>query len=205
LDFGRKSTEGGQNPACGAELGTRPTEAAGPMSMGATKTTNHLTGRERDGESIRRMSAARDASATFGEIVMLLMRTAEYRAMPLADVEALVMPPLVNGQISVATAQANGNGATTPVGAVLWAMVSADVAKRLASEAGKSIPLSADDWRSGEIVWVVATAGEGRVLSEMLKQLAKREWSGKDVRVVVRPKGGEPTVATLAVHSTEAA
>jgi hypothetical protein len=25
------------------------------------------------------------------------------------------------------------------------------------------------------------------------------------VRVVVRPKGGEPTVATLAVHSTEAA
>ncbi len=115
------------------------------------------------------------------------------------------MPPLINGQISVATAQPNGSGATTPVGAVLWATVSAEVAKRLASQAGKSIPLAPGEWKSGDIVWVVATAGEGRVLSEMLKQLAKREWGGKEVRVVVRPKGGELTVATLAVQSSEAA
>jgi hemolysin-activating ACP:hemolysin acyltransferase len=160
---------------------------------------------ERDVEAIRSMSAARDASATFGEIVMLLMRTSEYRGMPLRDVEALVMPPLANGQISVATAQSNGSGVTTPVGAVLWAMVSEEVAKRLASEAGKSIPLAPGEWKSGDIVWVVATAGEGRVLSEMLKQLSKREWGGKDVRIVVRPKGGEPTVATLAVQPSKAA
>ena len=115
------------------------------------------------------------------------------------------MPPLVNGQISVATAQSNGSGVTTPVGAVLWATVSEEVAKRLASEAGKSIPLAPGEWKSGDIVWVVATAGEGRVLSEMLKQLSKREWGGKEVRIVVRPKGGEPTVATLAVQSSEAA
>ncbi len=136
---------------------------------------------------------------------MLLMRTAEYGGMPLRDLEALVMPPLVNGQISVATAQSNGSGTTTPVGAVLWAAVSTEVAERLASQAGKSIPLAPRDWKSGDIVWVVATVGEGRVLSEMLKQLSKRDWSGKQVKIVVRPKGGEPTVATLTIQSAEAA
>jgi hemolysin-activating ACP:hemolysin acyltransferase len=151
------------------------------------------------------MSAARDASATFGEIVMLLMRTAEYGGMPLRDLEALVMPPLVNGQISVATAHSNGSGTTTPVGTVLWASVSAEVAERLASQAGKTIPLAPKDWKSGDIVWVVAAVGEGRVLSEMLKQLSKRDWSGREVKIVVRPKDGKPTVATLAVQSSEAA
>lgn len=202
MSLGRKTAEKNTNAANGAGLGAAVAQAADAMPIATT--ANRLAHPERENESIRRMSAARDASATFGEIVMLLMRTSEYRGMPLRDLEALVMPPLVNGQISVATTQTNGSGATTPVGAVLWAMVSAEVAKRLGSEAGKSIPLAPEDWKSGDMVWVVATAGEGRVLSEMLKQLAKREWGGKDVRIVVRPKGGEPTVATLAVQSTEA-
>jgi len=194
MSFGRKSIDKNAHAA--------------PMRSAAdaiAPIANPLAHPERDVEAIRSMSAARDASATFGEIVMLLMRTSEYRGMPLRDLEALVMPPLVNGQISVATAQSNGSDVTTPVGAVLWATVSEEVAKRLASEAGKSIPLAAGEWKSGDIVWVVATAGGGRVLSEMLKQLSKREWDGKDVRIVVRPKGGEPTVATLAVQSSEAA
>ena len=194
MSFGRKSID---KNAYAAPMRSAA-DAIAPIA-------NPVARPERDVEAIRSMSAARDASATFGEIVMLLMRTSEYRGMPLRDLEALVMPPLVNGQISVATAQSNGSDVTTPVGAVLWATVSEEVAKRLASEAGKSIPLAPGEWKSGDIVWVVATAGEGRVLSEMLKQLSKREWDGKDVRIVVRPKGGEPTVATLAVQSSEAA
>ena len=203
MTFGRKTPEKNTYAANGAGLGAAVAPATEAMPIAPT--TNRLAHPERENASIQRMSAARDASATFGEIVMLLMRTSEYRGMPLRDLEALVVPPLVNGQISVATAQTNGSGVTAPVGAVLWAMVSAEVAKRLGSQAGKAIPLAPEDWKSGDIVWVVATAGEGRVLSEMLKQLAKREWGGKDVRVVVRPKGGEPTVATLTVQSTEAA
>ena len=203
MNSGRKSKDKNAKAAngVGSDAAKTPAADAKPIAPLA----NGLDHTERDNEAIRRMSAARDASATFGEIVMLLMRTPEYRGMPLRDLEALVMPPLVNSQISVATAQSNGSGVTTPVGAILWATVSAEVAKRLASEAGKSIPLAPAEWKSGDIVWVVATAGEGRVLSEMLKQLSKREWGGKEVRVVVRPKGGEPTVATLAVQSSEAA
>src|SRR5690349_3951426 len=58
-----------------------------------------------DEEAKRRMAAARHVSATFGEIVTLLMRTPQYRGISLGDLESLVVPPLVGGQVSVATAR----------------------------------------------------------------------------------------------------
>lgn len=149
----------------------------------------------------RRTAAARHASATFGEIVTLLMRTPEYKSLPLGELETLVVPPLRSGQVSVATAQFKNAGVTAPVGAILWARVSEEVAVRLAAQAGEAIHLAPDDWKSGDIIWVVASAGEGRVLSEMLKQLSSRDWAGKEVRIVVRPKDGKPTVATLATQA----
>ena len=158
-----------------------------------------------DEEAKRRMAAARDASATFGEVVSLLMRTPEYKGLSLGDLDSLVVPALLRGQVSVATAQSKSSGVMAPVGAIVWARVSEEVATRLAAQAGKTLHLAPDDWKSGDIVWVVASAGEGRVLSEMLKQLSKREWAGKDVRIVVRPKDGKPTVARLAVQSSQAA
>lgn len=158
-----------------------------------------------DEESKRRMVAARQAFATFGEIVTLLMRTPEYRPFPLGDLESLVLPPLFSGQVSVATAQVKNNGGTAPVGAILWARVSEEVANRLAVQVGKPIRLAPEDWKSGDIVWIMASAGDGRVLSEMLKQLSKRQWTGKEVRIVVRPKDGKPTVAKLVAKSSEAA
>ncbi len=157
------------------------------------------------GGAQQQMVAARHASATFGEIVTLLMRAPAYKGLPLGDLESLVVPPLRVGQVSVATAQSQSNGVTAPVGALLWARVSPEVAGRLTAHVGEDIRLAPDEWKSGDIVWVVASVGDGRVLSEMLKQLSKREWAGKDVRIVVRPKDGKPTVATFATGATEAA
>jgi len=157
-----------------------------------------------DEASKRRMAEARNASATFGEIVALLMRAPEYKTFPLGDLESLVVPPLLNGQVSVATAQSKNSSGTTTVGVILWARVSEEVAKRLASQVGKPVRLAPEDWKSGDIVWVAASAGGGRVLSEMLKQLSKQQWAGKEVRIVVRPENGKPTVATLAAQSSVA-
>ena len=84
-----------------------------------------------DEEAKQRMEAARHASATFGEIVTLLMRTPEYKGLSLGDLDSLIIPPLRAGQVSVATAQSKTSGVTAPVGAIAWARVSADVAKRL--------------------------------------------------------------------------
>jgi hemolysin-activating ACP:hemolysin acyltransferase len=90
------------------------------------------------------------------------------------------------------------------LGAVLWARVSAEVDKRLAAQPGETIRLAPREWASGDIVWVVASAGDG-VLSEMLKRLSIKEWAGKEVRIMVRAKDGKPMVASLAAGSAEAA
>jgi hemolysin-activating ACP:hemolysin acyltransferase len=204
--FGRKAKDKDAKDATNG-IGASPVTQAAPSAKPAAPAIgNSVAPRElEDEEAKRRVAAARHASATFGEIVTLLMRTPEYKDVSLGDLEALVVPPLLSGQVSVATAQSQNSGVTMPVGAILWARVSPEVAKRLASQAGHTIRLAPEEWKSGEIIWVVASAGEGRVLSEMLKQLSKREWAGKDVRIVVRPKNGVPTVATLAIQSSQAA
>jgi hemolysin-activating ACP:hemolysin acyltransferase len=203
--FGRKTKDKDAKAATNG-IGVSPVMPAAQAASPALATGNLAVPRELDDEEAkRRLAAARHASATFGEIVTLLMRTPEYKDVSLGDLDALVVPPLLSGQVSVATAHSNISGVTMPVGAILWARVSPEVAKRLASQAGHTIRLAPEEWKSGDIVWVVASAGEGRVLSEMLKQLSKREWAGKDVRIVVRPKDGVPTVATLAVQSSQAA
>jgi hemolysin-activating ACP:hemolysin acyltransferase len=205
--FGRKLNERNAKAekngiAPGAAVGAaEPAQLPGAVSPSIPSVADEVG----DEESKRRMAAARHASATFGEIVTLLMRTPEYKSLPLTDLELLVVPPLLCGQVSVATIQSKTNGTASPVGAILWARVSPEVAKRLASRPGEPTHLAPEEWMCGDIVWVAASAGEGRVLSEMIKLLSKREWAGKDVRIVVRPKDGKPTVATLAAPSSEAA
>ena len=204
--FGRKTKDeaGKVDKNCFAPGGAmRAAEPAKPATPGNGNLS--VSAELGDEEAKRRMATARDASATFGEVISLLMRTPEYKGLSLGDLDLLVVPALLRGQVSVATAQSKTSGVMAPVGAIVWARVSEEVATRLAAQAGKTIHLAPDDWKSGNIVWVVVSAGEGRVLSEMLKQLSRREWAGREVRIVVRPKDGKPTVATLAAQSTEAA
>ncbi len=155
-------------------------------------------------EAKRSATAAQGVSAIFGEVVALLMRTPPYKELWLTDLEWLVVPALLSGQVSVATAQST-NGVTMTVGAVLWACVSDEVDKRLAAEPRETIRLAHKEWTSGDIVWIVASAGDGRVLGEMLKRLSTKEWADKDVRIMVRAKDGKPKVAHLAAGSAEAA
>jgi cytolysin-activating lysine-acyltransferase len=223
--FGGRPKEKG----CGAEnsnsdvTGAHPATAKGPLgdaegAKSAQPPTNVMANAatstscaaepesELDHEEAKRCAAAaREVSATFGEVVALLMRTPPYRELWLTDLEWLVVPALLKGQISVATTQSSTNGATMTVGAVLWAHVSDEVDKRLICRPQETIRLSAKEWTSGDIVWVVASAGDGRVLGEMLKRLSTKEWAGKDVRIMVRGKDGRPTVANLAARGAEAA
>jgi cytolysin-activating lysine-acyltransferase len=136
-------------------------------------------------------------AALFGEVVTLLMRTPPYKELWLSDLEWLVVPALLSGQVSVATATSRVNGATLTVGAILWARVSAEVDERLACQPGEIVRLASNEWTSGDTVWVVASAGDRRVLREMLEHLSTNEWVGKEVRIKARTKNRKPMVANL--------
>src|SRR5262245_50908232 len=106
----------------------------------------------------------------FGEVVSVLMRAPEFQQLKLAELQPLVVPPLVSGQFLVAEAQSKSNGFITPVAAALWAKVSKEVDQRLSRDLDKPIKLAASEWKSGDIAWLVALAGNPQAIGPMLKQ-----------------------------------
>jgi hemolysin-activating ACP:hemolysin acyltransferase len=201
--FGRKSkgaadaTKASQPPPDAAKTtpaGAKPQPAAA-KSVGVGKPAPQLTPEE----SKRRAAIAKHFAATFGETIMILMRSPQYRQCSLADLEWLVAPALRTGQFSLTTAQSKATGSSGPVGVVLWARVSEEVDKRLSSSPGRPIWLKPQEWKSGELIWVVAAVGDGRVVQAMLKRLHETEWANKQAKMLARDKHGKPTVATLGV------
>jgi hemolysin-activating ACP:hemolysin acyltransferase len=83
-----------------------------------------------------------------GEVVSVLMRVPRFRALPLGEVQALVVPPLVSGQFLVAEARSKSKGVITPVATALWAKVSKEVDKRLSENLDKPIKLAPNEWTS---------------------------------------------------------
>lgn len=131
--------------------------------------------------------------AALGEIVAVLMRSEAHQTMTLGDVRKFVLPGILLGQFSIAEAQSKANGMTTPVGFVLWANVSKEVDVRLSDMTSGALNISATDWNSGDIPWVMIAAGDQNLVSAILDTLMKQTWAGKDVKM--RIKGGDGKVA----------
>jgi hemolysin-activating ACP:hemolysin acyltransferase len=189
--FGKKSKENENGAAAASDnkASVPPAKAGAPA--GPAQPTLHPE------EAKRRAAAAKHLAAAFGEIVTLLMRAPGFKGQTLADLEWLLAPALVSGQFTVATAQSKANGAIAPAGAVLWARVSEEVDKRLAAAPLAPLRLAPKEWTSGDIGWVVACVGDGRVLKEMVARLQAKEWAGKVVKAVALGKDGKPAVGTL--------
>jgi cytolysin-activating lysine-acyltransferase len=114
------------------------------------------------------------------------MRSAQHRILSLGDLDWLVLPAMANGQYSIA--QISQAGTPTPIGVLLWAMVSADVEQRLLNSAGP-LKLQPAEWRSGDIPWVVEVAGDARTEDALLRHLGEM-FKGQEIkRRTVGPDG----------------
>lgn len=145
----------------------------------------------------RRLETGKRLAGAFGEIVSIMMRTEGHRLCHLAELEWMVLPALATGQFSIAEAQSRTNGISAPIAAVLWASVSPEVDQRLSSNLLRPMPLKPEDWRSGDILWIVEAVGEPRALETMLKAIGEREWKGRPVKVRGLDDFGRPVVKTL--------
>lgn len=139
-------------------------------------------------------SAIREVDVAFGQIITVLMRSPQHKHYSLADLEWLVLPAILSGQYRVA--QARQSGVTAPVGVVLWASVSADVDQRL-SDLSAPWRLRPDEWRSGDIPWLVEIVAEGRVQQALLKDLGDTTLKGRGIKMRVRGTDGKMQVATF--------
>ncbi|GAA6210907.1 hypothetical protein NBRC116602_06470 [Hyphomicrobiales bacterium 4NK60-0047b] len=110
-------------------------------------------------------------AASFGEMVSLLMRSAHYKHYSLADLEWLLLPPLMHNQFLVVEARSKENGASVPVGLALWASVSEEVNERLSENLDRPIKLRPDEWQSGEINWLVDMIGDDKMKQSMFQKI----------------------------------
>jgi hemolysin-activating ACP:hemolysin acyltransferase len=145
----------------------------------------------------KRAAAAKHVAASFGEIVTLLMRSAADKTVTLQDLEWMVVPGLLSGQFAVADAQSKETGAVMPVGAVLWAFVSAEVDQRLSGSLEQNVRLQPTEWRSGDIPWIVLAIGDPNVLGGLLQQLSGTVFAKQAPKMRARGADGKVTIGRL--------
>jgi cytolysin-activating lysine-acyltransferase len=148
-------------------------------------------------EMAQRAADAKKRLALFGEIVAIFMRSPQFRAMSVAELEGLIIPALNNNQFFVVESQSKENGILAPVSAALWATVSAEVDRRLSSNLDQPITLAPAEWKSGDIAWLIAAAGDNRVLTPMLRQISETALKGAPVKFRTRDKNGQVAVTTF--------
>jgi cytolysin-activating lysine-acyltransferase len=148
-------------------------------------------------EQVRRQAAAMQNSFTFSQAVGVLMRSKLYRQVTLADLEWLVLPPLMAGQFRIGELKLEGGDSTVPAAVVLWASVSPEVDRRLMDDASVPARLAPDEWKSGDILWITHAVGEPRFLRQVLRKLAETTFKGKTVKVRGRAKDGKASVHLL--------
>ena len=155
--------------------------ASGPVAVHAPADTANGNAPPRkppvhDGEEMKRRAAlARDVSANFGQLVSLLMRSRAHRFHMLADLEYMIVPAIATRQFRVAEGVSAEAGLVAPVAAVMWASVSAEVDQRLTEAVDQPIRLKPEEWRSGEVVWIVDAVGDPKAINALLQHLKQNE------------------------------
>ncbi len=189
------------NAANAAAPAPRPTASASPPA--ATSPPGGASQPDLAPEELKRRAAAiKLVSAAFGQVVSVLMRAPHYKHYSLADLEWMVVPAMVTGQFSIVEAQSRKNGLSAPVCVVLWASVSHDVDQRLSSAPGEPIRLKPNEWRSGDVLWVIDAIGDARAVTAVLKRLRENEWQGRTVKLRTRGKDGKAMIRELAPRQT---
>ncbi len=140
----------------------------------------------------------------FSHIIAVMMRDRQFRSMPLSDLEWLVLPPVMAGQYKIGQApsaqrdsgQAQG-AIVIPAAAALWARVSPSLDKKLSENPDPQFRLKFDEWASGDSIWLMAVAGDERIVQNLLLQLKATEFKGQPVKMRSRGPDGSLQVKSL--------
>lgn len=132
-------------------------------------------------ETKRKLAGAKTAlQATFGQVVLAMSSVPRYRNQMISDLSHLVIDPLINDRIAIATPKEAG-GLETPAIAV-WASVSPEVDARISEQTkAGAFPtrLKPEDWKSGDIVWLLDVIAPTRELATLVlthfHQVAKQD------------------------------
>jgi cytolysin-activating lysine-acyltransferase len=127
-------------------------------------------------------------ASVLGELVWLLAQSPGHKHLFLADLEWLIMPPILLNQFRVFHADGK------PVGFAIWAKCSAPIEERLATGMTRMQP---PDWQSGPALWIVDLVAPFGHVGVMLDDLRKTVFADQEVRYVQRDAAGNATVEVM--------
>jgi cytolysin-activating lysine-acyltransferase len=132
-------------------------------------------------------AASKRFSASVGEIVMLLSRSPTHKHYSLADIEWMVLPAVMTDQFYIVEAAHKTNGLRVPIAFMAWAFVSDEIDRRLAAQdTGPRVRLRPDEWKSGEIAWLIDAVGSDEGVNIGLRWLKRASFKERDLKLIVR-------------------
>lgn len=124
-----------------------------------------------------------------GPVIMLYLQSSHRRYQFIADLEWLLLPPLVLGQCKLYMKK------EYPISFVSWAFLDEAAEKRLFANGGKLRP---EDWKSGDRLWLMDIVAPFGGVENMLRDIQKNEFPGQAVRLLAPdPKTGGVTAREL--------
>ena len=72
---------------------------------------------------------------------------------------------------------------------------------RLAGNLDKPLALKPNEWASGDIVWLIAVAGDPRAVPKLLKKLTATEFKGRVVKLRATGADGKALITTLDAYA----
>jgi cytolysin-activating lysine-acyltransferase len=143
-------------------------------------------------------AASKLIAASIGDLVVVLSRSPAHKHYSLADIEWMVLPPVMTGQFYVVEAADKERGFRAPVACLTWALVSEEVDRRLATQAaGPRMRLRPDEWRSGDVVWLIDAVGSAEGVRAGLRWLKEGPFSERAIKLIGVEEAGRPKVQLL--------
>ncbi|MGO8739986.1 toxin-activating lysine-acyltransferase [Rhodoblastus sp.] len=155
-------------------------------------------------------AASKLVAASIGDIVTVFSRSPAHRHFSLADVEWMILPAVLNGQFYVAEFENRQTGFRAPIAVATWAFVSEEVDRRICANPSQRIRLRPDEWKSGDIAWIVDLVGDPRGVAGAVEWLNAEPFKERGAKIAVGDRSGAIRIDTLdaltiAPHTKEAA
>lgn len=136
-------------------------------------------------------------SAAVGDIALVMARHPSYKHFALADLEWMVLPPVLAGQYYVGEAQDQTTGARASIACITWGRFSLGVEQRYSAPGPRQPRLHPDDWTSGDQLWLVDIIGRPEAVAAGLKTLSAGPFKNAKVRMRKDPSGADADLTTL--------
>lgn len=136
-------------------------------------------------------------SAAVSDIALVMARHPSYKHFSLADLEWMVLPPVLAGQYYVGEMQDQTTGARAPIACITWGRFSPEVEQRYSAPGPRQPRLHPDDWTSGDQLWLVDIIGPPEAAAAALKTLSAGPFKNAKVRVRKDNSGADTDLTTL--------